>query len=125
MVIDFRKLNSLIENKAAAYRRVDDIMEVCQDAIYMVLIDARDYYFQRELDPESRDYTTFKCHRGSFRWCRCPQGKRTSSAAAIMPVARELLMSQLESVKNLEKKQDFFGVLATKQFHSPGANAKL
>ena len=90
MVIDFRKLNSLIENKAVVYPRVDDIMEVCQDAIYMVLIDARDYYFQRELDPESRDYTTFKCHRGSFRWCRCPQGMRTSSAAAIMPVAREL-----------------------------------
>ena len=52
-------------------------------------------------------------------------GSESMQKARYTRSSMKLLMSQLESVKNLEKKQDFFGVLATKQFHSPGANAKL
>ena len=60
------------------------------DAHFMFLIDGRDFYFQRELAEECRDVTTFRCHRGTFRWCRAPQGFKTSSAAAIVPISRQL-----------------------------------
>ena len=90
LVIDFRGANAAVANEAVIYPRPDDIFEMCQDALYMFLIDGRDFYFQRELAEECRDVTTFRCHRGTFRWCRAPQGFKTSSAAAIVPIAREL-----------------------------------
>jgi len=90
LVIDFRGVNLQVQNEAVVYPRPDDIFEMCQDAVYMFLIDGRDFYFQRELAEDCRDPTTFKCHRGTFRWCRAPQGFKTSSAAAIVPIAREL-----------------------------------
>ena len=76
LVIDFRGPNLAVENEAVVYPRPEDIFEMCQDALYMFLIDGRDFYFQRLLDENCRDITTFRCHRGIFRWCRAPQERR-------------------------------------------------
>ena len=39
LVIDFRGANAAVANEAVIYPRPDDIFEMCQDALYMFLID--------------------------------------------------------------------------------------
>ena len=73
-------------NEPVSYPRPDDIFETVQKAFFMFLIDGRDFYFQRELHPDCRPMTAFMTHVGAFQWKRCPQGLKTSSAAAINPM---------------------------------------
>ena len=90
LVVDYRKANSMIRNQAVVYPRPDDIFETVIDAYIMFMIDGRDFYFQRELAEHLRDMTTFTTHIQSYRWKRCPQGLKPSSAAAINPVTNAL-----------------------------------
>ena len=86
LVVDYRRVNMLIANAPVVYPRPQDIFETVQEAFFMFLIDGRDFYFQREIDPALRDITTFKTHILAYRFKRMPQGLKPSSAAAITPV---------------------------------------
>ena len=94
LVIDYRKVNLLIANEAVVYPRPEDLFTTVQDAFFMFLIDGRDFYFQREIDPHLRPVTTFQTHILAYQWKRMPQGLKPSSAAAINPVTN-LLKSAL------------------------------
>jgi hypothetical protein len=87
LVIDFRRAvnNTSIENEAVVYLRPDDILEMCQDAMFMFLIDGRDFYFQRGLGEECRELRGVRSG-GAWR----PKVSKTSSAAAIVPISNEL-----------------------------------
>ena len=90
LVVDYRRVNMLIENAAVVYPRPDDLFETVRDAYFMFLIDGRDFYFQREIDPAMRPVTTFQTHILAYQWKRMPQGLKPSSAAAINPVTKLL-----------------------------------
>jgi hypothetical protein len=90
LVVDYRRVNMLIENQAVVYPRPDDLFETVQDAYFMFLIDGRDFYFQRLIDEKLRPVTSFQTHILNYQWKRMPQGLKPSSAAAINPVTREL-----------------------------------
>ena len=90
LVVDYRRVNMLIANAPVVYPRPQDIFETVQKAFFMFLIDGRDFYFQREIDPSMRDITTFRTHILSYRFKRMPQGLKCSSAAAITPVTNLL-----------------------------------
>lgn len=91
LIVDYRKLNLSIVNEPVSYPRPDDIFETAQEAYYMLVIDGRDFYFQRELHEECRPKTAFMTHLGAFQWKHCPQGLKPSSAAAINPITNLLM----------------------------------
>ena len=113
LVVDYRRVNMLIQNEAVVYPRPDDLFETVQNAYFMFLIDGRDFYFQREIAEHLRPVTTFQTHIQTFQWKRMPQGLKPSSAAAINPVT-ELLKNCLH-VWALLHCDDFLGWAQTEK----------
>ena len=113
LVIDYRRVNMLIQNAAVVYPRPDDLFETVQDAYFMFLIDGRDFYFQREIAAHLRPITAFQTHILAYQWKRMPQGLKPSSAAAINPVT-ELLQIALH-VWALLHCDDFLGWAKTEK----------
>ena len=67
LVVDYRRVNMLIENEAVVYPRPDDLFETVQDAYYIFLIYGRDFYFQREIADRLRPITAFQTHISKYQ----------------------------------------------------------
>lgn len=82
-VVDFRKLNSLIQTPDSSYPlpRINPMISQLGGATILSTIDISDAYLQIELSPESRPYTAFYVPgRGQFQFKRMPAGLKDAAS---------------------------------------------
>ena len=74
--IDYRALNNCTESLGWPLPRIKEMLNRlgARKATYFGVIDLTAGYHQALLDPESRKYTTFKTHTGTYQWKRVPFG---------------------------------------------------
>ena len=74
--IDYRVLNACSESLGWPIPKIKEVLNRlgATRARYFGVIDLTAGYHQAELDPESRKYTTFKTHTGTYQWKRVPFG---------------------------------------------------
>ena len=80
LVVDYRKLNEVIENRNFPMPRVQDIITKYQGKKVFSVLDIRHAYYTIKLDPESMKVTAFSCEFGKFHFCFLPQGLKISPA---------------------------------------------
>lgn len=89
LVIDFRQLNKKLVGDVFPIPRIDDILDQLGRAKWFSVLDLQSGFHQIELKPSSRDYTSFSCDSGSFRFTRVPFGLKVApnSFARMMQMA--------------------------------------
>ena len=80
LVIDYRKLNQVIENCTYPMPRVQDLITKYKNKKVFSVMDIRHAYYTIKLDPESMKVTAFSCEFGKFHFCFLPQGLKISPA---------------------------------------------
>ena len=90
--IDYRVLNSCSESLGWPIPRIKEVLNRLGDkrARYFGVIDLTAGYHQAELHPESRKYTTFKTHMGTYQWIRVPFGLKGAPSYYQQQIARAL-----------------------------------
>jgi hypothetical protein len=81
--IDYRRLNSLLEDSASAFPmpRVDELLDCFAGSAYFSECDARHGYHQLPLRTEAdMARTAFVTHDGLYEWVVLPQGLKTAPA---------------------------------------------
>ena len=81
-VVDYRGINKLIELQAQPLPTTEEALSNLGAANpkYFTTLDLQSGFCQITIDPESRPYTTFRCHLGLFNFKRLPMGLRNSPA---------------------------------------------
>ena len=64
MVIDFRKVNDLIDRDSYPLPRADEFLDAVRGAKVVSTFDLKKGFYQIPIDPASRQYTAFISHRG-------------------------------------------------------------
>ena len=64
LVIDFRKVNNLVERDMYPIPRQNEIFDAVNGAQYISVLDLTKGFFQIPLDPKAREKTAFVLHRG-------------------------------------------------------------
>lgn len=80
LVIDYRKVNEVIENDKFPLPNITDILDSLSGAMYYSTLDMNQSYYQVTLDPESRKYTAFIADK-HYQMKRLPMGLKTSPNA--------------------------------------------
>ena len=73
-MIDFRKLNSILEGDTYSIADLNGILDQLGDAFYLSTLDLFSAHHQVELTEESKKYTAFSCSAGSFQYRKVPMG---------------------------------------------------
>lgn len=76
LVVDYRKLNNLIEDDKYPLPDITEIIEALSGSIYFTHLDLYQGYYNVNLDKNSRKYTAFSS--GQYQMCRLPMGMKTS-----------------------------------------------
>lgn len=97
LVIDYRKLNSQLEDDKFPLPNIDDVIDSLAGAKYFSHLDLSQGYYQCELKPEDRPITAFSTSTGQYQMTRLPMGLKIS------PSAFSRLMTVAMSGLNLEK----------------------
>ena len=79
-VVDFRGLNQLIELDATPIPTTEEALDSIGSSkpAYFTTLDLQSGFYQVVLDPQSRQYTAFRCHLGLWEFKRLPMGLRNS-----------------------------------------------
>src|SRR5207253_633306 len=77
-VIDYRKLNEQVKSDKYPMPEIDDTFSFLNGMKYVSILDGG--FHRIPLDEDSRDCTTFLCHRGVYRWKVMPFGLKNASA---------------------------------------------
>ena len=90
--IDYRALNACSETLGWPIPRIKEVLQRlgATRSRYFGVIDLTAGYHQAELHPESRKYTTFKCHSGTYQWKRVPFGLKGAPSYYQQQVAHAL-----------------------------------
>ena len=74
--IDYRMLNACSETLGWPIPRIQEVLQRlgATRSRYFGVIDLTAGYHQAELHPDSKKYTTFKTHSGTYQWKRVPFG---------------------------------------------------
>lgn len=80
LVIDFRKLNEVVEDDKYPLPDINQILDSLYGKIYFSTLDLNQGYYQIKLKKESRPYTAFTTDDGHFQLTRMPMGLKTSPA---------------------------------------------
>ena len=80
-VIDYRKVNNIIQGDSFPMQRIDDLIDKIGQAKYLTKIDLCKGFYQISLNENSREVTTFCTPFGCYKWRRLPFGLKTSSAS--------------------------------------------
>jgi hypothetical protein len=91
--IDFRALNAHTVADSFPLPNIDANLHKLGKAKFFTSLDARGAFHSMEVEPGSRDYTTFTSPFGSYRWLRLPFGVRNGPAAY-----SRLIMMALQSL---------------------------
>lgn len=78
--IDFRKINALTRPLPYHMPTMEEIVERVGSSTILSKLDLTKGYYQVEVDLESRDFTTFTCPFGKFRFRRMPFGLKNAPA---------------------------------------------
>lgn len=81
LVIDYREVNKKIIPDKYPLPRISDILDSLGRCKFFSIIDLQSAFHQIELEPESRDLTSFSCEFGSYRFVRVPFGLNISPNA--------------------------------------------
>lgn len=96
LVIDYRKVNEVIENDKFPLPNITEILDSLTGAMYFSTLDLNQSYYQIKLDPESRKYTAFIADK-HYQMKRLPMGLKTSPNA--FSRAMTIAMSGLNYLK--------------------------
>ena len=99
LVIDYRKLNTVIEDDKFPLPNIDDIIDALAGAKYFSHLDLSQGYYQCQLRPEDRPVTAFSTPSGQYQMTRLPMGLKISPSvfSRLMTIA----MSGLDMTKCL------------------------
>lgn len=81
LVIDYRKINQVIENDKFPLPNITEILDSLTGAIYFTHLDLQQSYYQTVLDEPSRKVTAFTTNSGQFQMKRLPMGLKISPSA--------------------------------------------
>ena len=89
LVIDYRKLNNVLEDDKFPLPNIEDIIDSLAGAKYFSHLDLSQGYYQCKLKPEDRHVTAFSTPTGQYQMTRLPMGLKTSpsSFSRLMTVA--------------------------------------
>lgn len=89
LVIDYRKVNSVIQNDKFPLPHIAEILDSLSGAIYFTHLDLQQSYYQTKLDSDSRKITAFTTNTGQYQMKRLPMGLKISPSAfsRVMSVA--------------------------------------
>ena len=100
LITDFSKLSKHIKRPVHPFpTSMDCIQRIKHNHKWFATIDARQSFFQIELDEESRDLTTFLTPDGRYRYARIPMGMSPSSD--IWCLASDLALENIENTSKL------------------------
>lgn len=80
LVIDYRKVNNLIEDDKFPLPHMIDVLDDLHGVQYFSVIDLHQGYYQIFLKQESRPITAWTCDLGHMQLVAMPQGLKTSPA---------------------------------------------
>ncbi|CAK9801713.1 Retrovirus-related Pol polyprotein from transposon 17.6 [Anthophora quadrimaculata] len=80
IVIDFRKLNELIDQDAYPLPNIDDILSQLGNAKFFSALDLSSGFHQIPMDENSKTYTAFSTPQGHFHYNRMPFGLKNAPA---------------------------------------------
>lgn len=78
LVVDFRKLNEIIEFQTFPIPLIDNILDGLGGCSFFTTLDIKGAFHQIVLDDSSRDYTAFTAGNFQYRWVRMPMGLSTA-----------------------------------------------
>lgn len=89
VVIDYRLLNKQIRDDKFPLPCISEILDSLSGAMLFSHLDLAQSYYQCELHPSSRPYTSFTTDRGQYQMTRLPMGLKVSpsSFSRVMTVA--------------------------------------
>jgi hypothetical protein len=90
LVVDYRKLNKVIENVVYPIPRVQDILSEYGGCKVFSTVDIRHAFYTVQLDPASREITAFSCELGKWQFRFLPQGLKISPAIFQHQIERDL-----------------------------------
>lgn len=81
LVIDYRKVNGVIQDDKFPLPNVTEILDSLSGAIYFSHLDLQQSYYQTKLDTDSRKVTAFTTNTGQYQMKRLPMGLKISPSA--------------------------------------------
>jgi hypothetical protein len=78
--IDYRKLNSVTKADKYPLPRIEELLHLAKQTLYMTTIDLKSGYWQISVRESDRDKTCFTSPFGTFRFKRMPFGLKNSGA---------------------------------------------
>lgn len=78
LVVDYRKVNTVIEDDKFPLPNIDEIIDALSGAKYFTHLDLSQGYYQCSLRPEDRPVTAFSTPSGQYQMTRLPMGLKVS-----------------------------------------------
>ena len=107
LCIDMRQANCAILRERFPIPTVEEVLQDLNGATTFSILDLRAGYHQLELDPNSRDITTFVSHKGLFRYKRLIFG--VNCAAEMYQKTLQQVLQGLEGCRNISDDIVVFG----------------
>jgi hypothetical protein len=101
LVVDYRRLNQVIENVVYPMPRIQDILSEYGGCEYFSTVDIRHAYYTIELEENSREMTAFSCELGKFQFRFLPQGLKIAPA-----VFQERITNDMRGIPNNSQYMD-------------------
>ncbi len=90
LVIDFHRLNKVIENVVYPIPRIQDILVEFNGCDVFLNMDITHAFFTIEIHPDSRKFTSFSCELGKWQFRFLPQGLKISPAVFQNQISADL-----------------------------------
>lgn len=81
LVIDYRRLNDVVQDDKFPASNIDDILDGLGEAEFFSTLDMNQGYYQVQLDESSKEYTAFSTALGHYHLKRMPMGLKTSPSS--------------------------------------------
>ncbi len=103
LVIDFRRLNKVIENVVYPIPRIQDILVEFNGCDVFSNMDITHAFFMIEIHPDSRKFTSFSCELGKWQFRFLPQGLKISPAVFHNQIAvfQNQISADLRGIKRM------------------------
>ena len=99
LFVDMRRANLAVKRKRHLIPTIEELLQEMNQSKIFSKLDVKWAYQQIELDPESRDITTFATHEGLFRYKRLMFG--VSCAPEMYQRSRQQTLAGCKGVRNI------------------------